>query len=613
MTKGYIFPLNDDYRGFQIKVQTYGFSRPSYHDGVDFGTTFYTGRKCLAVDDGKVIAVGFNATWEIYAYIVVEINGHQMMYQEYSVSSNNTRLKVGDHFKKGDTLATITDGSHLHFGILEKGKDWLQHGLPNASTDNGTWLDPIKFLTGGKADGTGPVSMSKPTGAEAERLKKLFTENTNTGSNENGNTNGNNGGGGGGGTTVFSQYTLEVNSLRSFYPIKFDVKNIKKKMQDELLRTLNIKQEIFEPQLLTYEFSCIRLENGQGANYDYDINQLYPTPDDNQKIIISSGVLDSNEIHVTFENYYSKLYRTQEIIDTDKDKEDLHKLNNDDMRFNHGFTDTNSRSLTVISGSEETYLQQNKNKLEAQNKTFVENKATMDKQIQMNTDRNYFNAKTSNFNADMGFYGSMLNGGLSLLGGGASLLGGGLGLVGGANAVGGIANSLMGMYSSNENRKFTKEGNALNTQQTIMNNQQMKQAYNQNLRSFNASLKDVNAQPSSISQMGNDVSFSKGHGVDKIFIKFMSGSPELVKYSFDYLRVFGITTNKIENLNFFLNQRQQYNYIKGVFMDDTKINLEGERLDSIKAIFSSGVRVWNYSENIDNDFLNMEVVNYDKE
>lgn len=591
MAQGYIFPLNDKYRGFQLQAQTYGYSRPSYHDGVDFGSTFYDGRKILAVTDGKIVYSGFMGG-ELGCVVVLEAFGHHFMYQEYDMSRNVNTVKTGDTVKQGDVVANWGNGSHLHFGVTAKGKTYLE-ALKHAYNDDGYWLDPIYFMTGGKANGKSPVSMTRPTGAKAKELEELFTKNTNTG--------GSDGGSGGGGTTTYNGHTINVKSRPYFKPLKIDVGNLKGDLSKRIIALLKIKEEEFEPQLLSPEFSSIRVDNGVGNSYDF--NPKYLWNNDKQFLILSGGVYDSNQLHISID-----LYNQQQYGFSEKEANEFSQF----YRFNYGFFDTNTRSLTVISSATESYMQANKNQLDAQNKSFIENKVMLDKNINLNNDKTNLQNEMTLFNSDMGFYNSMINGGLSLIGGSATLLGGGLGLLGGMQAVGGLAQSGMGIYQSGKNRQYTQQSVELNSQANTLSNQQSKLAYNQSLRSFNASLKDMSNQPSSISQMGSDVSFPKSYANDTINVKFMLGSPELMMYSYNYLRLFGVITNKQGTLKEFTTQRDKYNYVKGLFLNDDNLVLNNEYVNSIKNIFSTGVRVWNYTDTIENDFLNWEVANSDR-
>ena len=134
----------------------------------------------------------------------------------------------------------------------------------------------------------------------------------------------------------------------------------------------------------------------------------------------------------------------------------------------------------------------------------------------------------------------------------------------------------------------------------------------QSLRSYNASIKDMNNQPSSISQLGNDVSYNRGYQTDLVYLEYRTPQDDLLLYCYNYLRLYGVKTNKIDNLNVFLNQRQNFNYVSGIFLDEIENKINQDHLSSFKNIFSTGVRVWECTDSIDKDFLNTDIRNEDK-
>jgi hypothetical protein len=84
------------------------------------------------------------------------------------MKNGSVRVKPGDAVKKGQTLGIMgTTGRstaiHLHLGIKENSTAW----------NNGTWVDPLPYLTGAKkiAGAAGAGVPVPETGAAAEKAQ----------------------------------------------------------------------------------------------------------------------------------------------------------------------------------------------------------------------------------------------------------------------------------------------------------------------------------------------------------------------------------------------------------------------------------------------------------
>ena len=97
-----------------------------HHDGVDFIAA--AGTEVLAVEDGTVESV-YSGDLLLGTEIVVDHgNGVKSVYRFVNAKEG---LKAGDSVKKGEVIATVAeatgeeykDGAHLHFEILENGKN----------------------------------------------------------------------------------------------------------------------------------------------------------------------------------------------------------------------------------------------------------------------------------------------------------------------------------------------------------------------------------------------------------------------------------------------------------------------------------------------------------
>lgn len=122
-----------------------GFRPNGFHDGLDFGSVDHPGNEVRAVHSGTVIYVGNPGITGLGACVIVIKDGDlSMVYQEFATSSSNSRVSVGDKVKTGQVIG-IRDTDHLHLGFTKK--DWLT-AQSSAFVDDGTWLDPMPYLTG---------------------------------------------------------------------------------------------------------------------------------------------------------------------------------------------------------------------------------------------------------------------------------------------------------------------------------------------------------------------------------------------------------------------------------------------------------------------------------
>lgn len=589
---GYGFMLNDSYRGFQLSGQTYGWARGSYHDGIDLGSTFYDGRNILAVGDGEVIAQG-NYGGEIGCYVVLLIDGHQMMYQEYEMNGNTNTVKKGDKVNKGDKIASWGNGSHVHFGVLEKGKDWERDGLPNGYNDNGTWLDPISFLTGGKANGEGPVSMSRPTGTEAKRLEELFTKNENGGGGE--------GGGNGGGETGGSGLTLvEVASITEFKPIKHEIKGILKHCESLIQQKTGIKN--VSPQLLTNEFVGVFIEDYTGNKTQIDINRLTKTEKNN---VNHSGVIGDNNLN---------MLTVIELLNTTYDEKVYSK---NYALYSDVFIDNSTRNIPIISNQINTLMQSSSNSLDSQRASFRENKKVLDEQIKLNNQKASLSENRNNYNAqfgvemsDLGFLGASFGLGSSLVG---TAMGGFMNPLGAINSLVGSGMGYYGGMKSTENarqqRDFTYQGNDLNNQQVALSNMSAKQSYYQQLRGFNASIKDVKNAPDSMTQTGSDISYLTGNKVDTYFISYYLPQKELLIQADNYIKMYGSLDNDYYNkINSQISNISNYKFIQCVKFDIDNVNMNFADYITLQSIFLTGVRLWKYDETLAERFMKYDTI-----
>jgi murein DD-endopeptidase MepM/ murein hydrolase activator NlpD len=99
-----------------------------FHEGLDIANS--TGSAITAAGDGVITYVGYRSGWGNMVLI-----SHGFGYVSQYAHCQKTLVKVGEHVKKGQKIATCgatgnTTGAHLHFGVAK----------------DGSWVDPLSVL-----------------------------------------------------------------------------------------------------------------------------------------------------------------------------------------------------------------------------------------------------------------------------------------------------------------------------------------------------------------------------------------------------------------------------------------------------------------------------------
>lgn len=401
---------------------------------------------------------------------------------------------------------------------------------------------------------------------------------------------------------------LEIQRMSNFRPKEYKVGDIVGGLFNSLARyydtskAVDTNKKIIEPQLLHSEFSNVKLFDAFGNFYNYLPNFI--PQEENNTVMVHGAIADTNMTHWGIKNY--------------NNVEDLNTEDYKSKYFSYGMMDMSNRSLTVITDSTEAYMQAHKNQVEAQRSSFNENKEMMDKQIdfsnrnvQMQNDQASYNANFALESTKLGVYQNVLGGAFGLVGNALS------GNVGGViqSGVGlgfGVIGGQMQIDNANMQKQFTEQRNSMNSEANTLNNMQAKLNYTQSLRSFNASLKDLDNQPSSIQSMGSDMTFVTGNGVNDVFLSWEIPLPYILKQANDFIRLYGVNQNVLYNdIRTIYKHRKDYNFIhcNNIHIPHVEMNINHKNV--LETIFTSGVRVWNYTDNIDDNFLDFAIENPD--
>lgn len=119
-----------DYKSRNVK-------RPN-HNGMDLISGNSKNNYIIAIEDGTVSSVSYQANGAGYYVYITHDNGFKSFYAH--MVKDSIVVKTGQKVKKGDRIGTMgTSGSstgvHLHFGVKSK---------------SGIWVDPKPYLEGTK-------------------------------------------------------------------------------------------------------------------------------------------------------------------------------------------------------------------------------------------------------------------------------------------------------------------------------------------------------------------------------------------------------------------------------------------------------------------------------
>ena len=156
--------------------------------------------------------------------------------------------------------------------------------------------------------------------------------------------------------------------------------------------------------------------------------------------------------------------------------------------------------------------------------------------------------------------------------------------------------------NAKKQKAFVGQENDLRDQSTALANMQAKVSYDQQVREFNASLRDVGNQPSSIQQMGDDISFQTSNYQEDLYISFNIINPKALEAVINYLYKFGIKwKEEVDDLRTYFTKRKKFTYLIADNLDMSQLLIPQSDLIVLKAIFQTGVRLWDFDQIDQND------------
>lgn len=415
-------------------------------------------------------------------------------------------------------------------------------------------------------------------------------------------------------TTAFDveAVLIDIDGLPRFTPNIYEIPNLLKVAYDDITKALrdytgNKNLEI-EFQLLNSEFTEIELFDVYGNSYAYQPQYLPRTIDENEKykVIVTGSLGDSNQVHIgllKYNNGNAPSYAGKNIYNIANTGTMLGWQRSNPEHYKYGINDITGRNLAILNDAEASYIQGNKNQMEATQLSFKEQRDILKQNVDLSNKKvNQANAQAS-YNAQFAVDSANIN----QWGTGISSTAGVLGNLFSGNiggAVSGLFSGGMNTYQAMRGydnavaqQEFTDKNNALNKQSNALANMQAKIALDQSIRSYNASMADLQNQPISVQQIGNDLSFQAGNDISDIYWRVALAQKEVLKRANDYIKWYGVIVNTFTpNIMAVRRNRKRFNYIKMITVNIGNLRANQSHLSALQAIFQSGVRIWNYSE-----------------
>ena len=465
--------------------------------------------------------------------------------------------------------------------------------------------------------------------------------------------------------------------------VKFneDVANKSKAIKNAGISSYYIakKNNFTELQMLAQDITQVKLVDGFGDSFE-----LYPLRFDtnSDSYLIDAGVLNysggmgqNSEIAIKplfYDNYNSdrsikytdknpshKAFSTKVVEETakkgntiywyadalgDVEKNKTTAINigvvsNTPDLLSRGLTDRTPKSLPIIDDSTASYMQSNRNQIQAKRTNFNEQNTL----IGLQSKQRLANASLANNQATFGSNYALQtqqyvndtqqrNNNLNMAGAGlsavSSIMGsrslGGL-LMNGANAGLGVAsayykgvdaNAMNSMKTDylNGMAGFTAQSNQLRSTDAQLANMQAKMGIQQAIRSFNASLADLGDQPDTLQQAGDDINNVYANKVGGYYTLIKMPEPSSFKQIYSYIRDYGSKVNTyVSNIQTAFTNRKRFNYIKVTDIDLSGMEIPQHYKDSLKNVFISGTRFWNSDAltTTDSNIFNTEIDNVD--
>ena len=403
---------------------------------------------------------------------------------------------------------------------------------------------------------------------------------------------------------------IEVDGFFNYEPSSYEAPNLLAVAYSEIqsgLRSYMGQPDLeVEYQLLNSEFTEIELYDIYGNSYTYQPQYLPRTLKETHKykVIVTGSLGDNNQVHVNFLEYNNMnniAYAGDDILNG---LTNLNWAKHNPEHFKYGFNDVTGKNIAVLNDAEASYVQSHKNQMEHTQLTFKENRELLkqsidlsNKQVSQATAQASYNAQYAVDSANIGQWTTGL-GALTNVGG--NLLAGNLG-----GALGGLASGGLNTFQAHRDyqnqivqKGFIDENNALKSQSNALANMQAKIGLDQSIRAYNASMSDLQNQPISVQQIGNDLSFQTGNNLTDVYWKISLAQKEILARANEYIKNYGVIVNFFSNdVLSVMRNRKRFNYIKMINVNLGNLKANQSHMNALSAVFQSGVRIWNFSEN----------------
>lgn len=409
---------------------------------------------------------------------------------------------------------------------------------------------------------------------------------------------------------------IEVNGFFDYRPNVYEIPNLLEiaynQIQDSL-RAYTGKSDLeIEVQLLNSEFTEVELYDIYGNSYIYQPQYLPRTLDTGHKykVIVNGSLGDNNQVHINFLEYNNAnnlSYADKNILEN-IDTKTWTEYNPE--HFKYGLNDVTGKNIAILNDAEASYIQTHKNQMEHTQLTFKENREMLKQSVDLSNKQVATANSQASYNAQFAVDSANINqwteGASGVLNVAGNLLSGNLG-----GAISGLASGGMKVFNANReyNNKLVEQGftdtnNALKSQSNALNNMKAKIALDQSIRAYNASMADLQNQPISVQQIGNDLSFQSGHLLTDVYWKVSIAQKEILGRANEYIKCYGVLVNIFSNNALsVMKARKRFNYIKMINVNLGNLRANQSHMNAIMAIFQSGVRIWNYSANKDDNIL----------
>lgn len=404
---------------------------------------------------------------------------------------------------------------------------------------------------------------------------------------------------------------IDVESLTQYTPNVYKIPNLLKIAYDDVtkaLRDYTGRQDLeIEYQLLNSEFCEIELYDIYGNSYAYQPQYLPRNLDEqfNYSVVVTGSMGDSNQVHIGLLHYNNSNvpdYANRDIFES-INKSGINKAwqKTNPEHYKYGINDITGRNLAILNDAEASYVQGNKNQMEATQLSFKENKDMLKQSIDLSNKKVTLANEQASYNAKYAVDSANINQwatGISTVGNvlGNLLTGNIGGAIGGALSGGLNTYQAMREYGNKQQlAEFTEQGNQLNSQSNALANMQAKIGLDQSIRAYNASMADLQNQPISVQQIGNDLSFQAGNTVSGVYWKVGLAQKEVLNRANDYIKWYGVITNRFStDIMGITSRRKRFNYIKMINVNMGNLQANQSHINALQAVFQSGVRIWNY-------------------